>query len=95
MAWKKTDDLLRIRLNQHGLGELVQAGLICREAENLSANIFEAVSVSNGILHVNITKQNQLKLLMVQGKLLKDLKTFCTAKNLQEIKRIRLTITPA
>ena len=95
MAWQKTDNLLRKRLNQHGLGELVEAGTICAHAQSLYPGMFEAVSVKNDVLHLKLVKKNQLELLMVQGKLLEDLAAYCKAKNLRPIARIRLTIVPS
>ena len=92
MAWQKTSITLKRRLNHHGLGVLVEAGLICREAERLYPDLFEAISVRNNVLHIKTTKAQQLQFVMIQGKLLKELQTYCKAQNLQEITNLRLTI---
>lgn len=91
MAWKRSDDLSLIRLRQRKLDGSLQAGLVCREAERLYPGIFRAVSVSRGVLHLEIKKKNQLSLKMVEGKLLQELQQFAQEKYLPVPTRIRLT----
>jgi hypothetical protein len=91
MSWKKTDLLVKKRLNQHGLGVLVEAGVLCQKAEELLPGVFKAVSVRNAALHLELTKENLLAFKMVEGQLMHDLNQFASTKKLPGIKRIRLT----
>lgn len=81
------------RMNQHGLGAILVAGQVCMQAEKLYPGLFKAVSLKNGCLHLEILKKDQLKLTMIQGKLINDLQTYAKAHNLPEINRIRLTFS--
>lgn len=94
MAWKKTDSLLKKRLNQHGLLNVVEAGLVCKKAEELMPNTFTAVSVRNTTLHLEISKEQLMNFKLQEGKILKDLNAFVKLRNLPEITRIRLTFPP-
>lgn len=91
MAWKKTDDLLKKRLNQHGLGPMVEAGIICSHAESLYPGLFRAVSVRDGCFTVEITKANQVSFTLIKGKLQQELNDHAKRHNLKPITRIRLT----
>ncbi|MCC2631770.1 MAG: hypothetical protein K0S20_469 [Patescibacteria group bacterium] len=92
MAWKKTDFLIKRRLRQHGLGELVESSLLCAKAEELYPKMFSAVSVKNGVMHIELSKQNQLAFTFIRGKLLGELQTHAKELNIPGIERFRLTI---
>ena len=91
MGWNKTDILLNKRLNQHGLGGMVKAGLLCYRAEELAPGLFRAVSVKNNILHLVAKREDQMTIKMKEGWLLKELNSFAKEKKLTPVNRIRLT----
>ena len=91
MSWKKTDLVLRRRFNQHGLGPLLEAGQICRKAEQLCPEILRAISVRNTILHLAIKKENLLAFKLIEGRLITELNSYATEYRLPEIRRVRLT----
>ena len=91
MAWKRSDGLSGNRFRHHGLDKALAAGRVCHQAEQLYPNLFRAVSLANGVLHLEITKRNQLPLKMIEGKLLEDLQAFSTDQKLPTATRIRLT----
>ena len=91
MTWNKSDLLLKRRLAHHGIGEMVEAGILCQEAERLLPDLFRAVSVKDQVLHLEIRKENILALKMQEGRLLQDLNTYANLKKLPNLSRIRLT----
>lgn len=93
MAWKKTDNLIRKRLNQHGLGGVFIATRTCEKARELYPGLFEPVSVRNGCMHISILAKNKLPFMMIQGKLMQDINRFAEGEKLPQIDRFRLTIT--
>jgi len=92
MPWKKTDSLLRRRANQTGMGDMLTAGLLCRQAELLHPDLFRAVSVRKGCLHLEVTAANAIAVKLVQGKLISELNRYGEAHNLPKVTRVRLTI---
>lgn len=90
--WKKTDILLRKRLNHHGLTPMVDAGRIIEYSKTLYPDLFEPVSIKNNCFHVQIHKKNQLAFTMIQGKLLADLNTHAETQKLPPIHRFKLTL---
>ena len=95
MTWKKTSSILNTRINHHGLGGMVVAGQVCMEAERLMPGLFKAISFSNGILHLEITKANLKKLKLKEGLLIADLNRFADERKLPQVARVRLTYVPA
>jgi hypothetical protein len=95
MTWKKTSSILNSRINHHGLGGMVSAGQVCMEAERLLPGLFRAVSFSNGILHLELSKSNLKALKMQEGRLLDELSRFATERQLPAITRLRLTYLTA
>lgn len=93
MALQKTDHILRHRLNQHGLGGLVTAGSICRQAELLFPGQFHAVSLRANVLHIELAEESILLFKQIEGKLLTELNMFAASRHLPEITRIRLTFS--
>ena len=91
MGWEKTDFLLNKRLNQHGLGGMVKAGLLCHRAEELLPDTFRAISVKGGTMHLVAKREDQMKIKMKEGWLLKEINSFAKEKKLTPVNRIRLT----
>lgn len=91
MSWKKSDSIVTKRFNQRGLGAALMAGLVCQEADRLYPTLLHAVSLKNGVLHVEIEKSNQLNLKLIEGKLLAELASFASARHLPVPTRLRLT----
>ncbi|MEI6478453.1 MAG: hypothetical protein WCO52_05710 [bacterium] len=91
MPWKKTSQLISKNMYRNGLGPILIAGQVCREAERLYPGLYKAVSLKDGCLNLEIQRTDRLKLVMIQGKLIEDLKAYSTAQNLPPIDRIRLT----
>ena len=91
MPWKKTDSLLKRRLNQHGLAGIVEASSICKKAEELRPGLFRAVSVRNDVLHLELSKANLLTFKMSEGQLLQALNAYAKQKGIPPISRLRLT----
>jgi hypothetical protein len=91
MSWKKSDSIVSKRFTQRGLGGAIMAGLVCQEANRLYPNLFKAVSLKNGVLHLEISKSEQLNLKLIEGKLLAELNEYAKARNLPVPTRIRLT----
>jgi len=91
MQPQKASDFLNRRMNQHGLGGIVESGQLCRQAEIIAPELFTAVSVRNQVLHVRLTKKQLLAYKMQEGHLLKMLNAYATEKHLPIIKSIRLT----
>ena len=91
MPWKAADNLARVRLNQKGLGAVLDATSICSKADELAAGLFHAVSVRNGVLHVRLHRTHSLPLKLIEGKLLQELNSFATSRNLQVVHKLRLT----
>jgi hypothetical protein len=93
MTWKKSTDIATRQFNRHGLGKAVAAGLVCQEAERLYPSLFRALSIKNQVLHLEVSKANQLDLKLIEGKLLQELAAFAKAKNIPIPQRIRLTFS--
>jgi hypothetical protein len=93
MTWKKSDSLIARQLNHHGLADAVAASAVCREAERLYPGLFKAISLKNGILHLETDYAQQLEIKLIEGKLLDDLNRFADIKNLPPTSRIRLTFS--
>lgn len=91
MPWKKSDDIVTKRFTQHGLGPALAAGQVCQQAEKLYPELFQAVSLKNGILHLRVRKADQLGLKLIEGTLLADLQAFASERNLPSPRRLRLT----
>ena len=91
MTWLKTDLLLKRRLKHHGLDELVEAGLLCRKAEELLPGLFTAISVRNNCLHLATERKNIMTIKLAQGKLIEQLNQFAEQQKLGKITKIRLT----
>ncbi|MBU6389431.1 hypothetical protein KGQ71_02845 [Patescibacteria group bacterium] len=92
MTWQKTETVLKRRINQHGLTDMVQAGRICAKAEELYPKLFRAVSVrKNGTLHLELDQKDVLEFKMIEGKLVAALNQFAEKEELPQINRVRLT----
>lgn len=85
-------------MNQHGLGGMIDAGQICRQAEIILPDLFRAVSVrktlsNTHILHLELPKRNLISLKMREGLLLKELNLYADSQKLPRISRLRLTFS--
>jgi hypothetical protein len=92
MTWNKTDFVLRKRMHEHGLNDLVSAGQLCRHAESLLPNIFTAVSVKNQVMHLEVPRTHLLAFKMQEGRILDELNQHATLQKVAPISRFRLTI---
>lgn len=95
MPWKNTDNLLRRRANQQGMGGILTAGLLCRQAEILYPGMFKAVSVRAGSLHVQMRPDQAIAFKMIEGPLLATLNQYGATHSLPKITRVRLTLDDA
>jgi hypothetical protein len=93
MAWHTTELILKKRMHQHGLSGIVEAGTVCLKAEALYPGMFQAVSVKNATLHVQLPKAKTMPFKMIEGLLLKELNIFIATKKLPPLKQIRLTFS--
>lgn len=93
MSWKSTKTILGAENNRRGLQPSIMAGLVCNEAEKRYPSLFRAISLRRGVLHLEISKKNQLELRLIEGKLLEELGVFAKERNLPLPTRIRLTFT--
>jgi len=91
MSWKKTDLVLKKSFNQKGMGDLVTAGQLCRQAELLLPNVFRAVSFRNHILHIELSRAKTMTFKLVEGKLMLELNAYAKEHHLPEVSRFRLT----
>jgi hypothetical protein len=92
-AWKSAHSLAGGQHNRRGLHASLEAGRLCLEAERRHPGLFHAVSVRNGVMHLEVSPASIMKFKLVEGKLLKDLIAFATPHNLPVVTRFRLTIT--
>lgn len=92
MPWKQIDVLARHRLAQHGLSSITIAGLLCRQAELLYPNLFLAVSVRKGVLHIQVEDTLLLHFKSIQGPLVQDLNAYALRLKLPSIQAVRLTV---
>ena len=92
MPWKQIDVLARHRLAQHGLSSITIAGLLCRQAELLYPNLFSAVSVRKGVLHIQVEDTSLLLFKKIQGPLVQGLNVYAVKLKLPSIQAIRLTV---
>lgn len=76
---------------RRGVGGAVAAGLVCHEAEKRYPDLFRAVSLKSGILHLEIFKKNLLQFKLIEGSLLRELQDFSTKRELPVPSRYRLT----
>lgn len=90
--WNKLSNITTSKHASQGLSPVVEAGIVCLEAEKFAPGLFKAVSLKNGLMTLQVTHANRLKLTLVESKLLTHLKTFATEKNLPFPTRFRLTI---
>lgn len=95
MPWKKTDIVLRRRANQTGMGGMLTAGLLCRQAELLHPGLFRAVSVRKGCLHLEAEAAKTVAVKLVEGRLISELNRYAAEHNLPKVTRIRLTMPEA
>ena len=91
MSWKKTDLVLKKSFNQKGMGDMVTAGQLCRQAELLLPDTFRAVSFRNHILHIELSRAKTMAFKLVEGKLMNELNQYAETHKLPEVKRFRLT----
>ena len=93
MTWKKTDLILKRRMNQHGLGTMVTAGQFCRQAELIMPDLFEAISFRGGILHLKVHPAKQMAFKMVEGSLFSEINAFAADHQMPAVTKIRLTVS--
>ena len=92
-TWQKSTSILKKRFNQHGLTDMLEAVSVCQQAELLYPDLFKAVSVRKGTLHIALQKSKTMPFKMIEGKLLLDLNIFAKAKNLPPVEKVRLTFS--
>lgn len=93
---QRTSAILKKRFQQYGLGEIMDATNLCAQAEKISPDLFQAVSVresktGENILHLKLSKANLIKFKLQQGHLLSELNLYAKSQNLRPIDRLRLT----
>jgi len=93
MPWKKTDLVLRRRANQTGMGKMLTAGLLCRQAEILYPDTFRAISVRQGCLHLEAAPDKAIAVKLIEGRLITDLNRYGAEHGLPPITRVRLTLS--
>jgi len=93
-TWNKASSLASASHAKRGLQESVVAGALCKQAETLYPNLFHAVSVRKGIMHLEVTAANLLACKLIQGQLLQQLQTWAARHDFLVPSGIRLTITP-
>lgn len=79
-------------MNQHGLGGLMAAGALCRQAELLYPGEFRMVSMRGNVLHVEVPEVKLLAFKQIQGKLQQELNAFAAPRRLPAVLRFKLTI---
>lgn len=93
MPWQIANNLLRGSMNRKGLAQVLDATSLCCKAEQLAPGLFKAISVRNGVLHIEIHKSKTLALKLVEGLMLAELNAFAATRHLTPITKIRLTFS--
>ena len=98
MGFQKAGSLLKKHSNLHHIGPIIEAGKLCKKAEDLLPNTFIAISVritnidlQVGVMHLSLYRKNLLNLKMKEGSLLHQLNNFAKKESLPQISHFQLT----
>ena len=73
---------------RRGLDKAIAAGMVCKEAERLYPELFQAVSLRAGILTVTAPLSQRLDIKMIEGKLILELAEYSKPRNLPTAERV-------
>ena len=87
MSWKRLDNLAGIQHRRRGLSPALEAGTVCKRAETLYPDLFEAVSYRTHVLHLRVKTERLMEFKLIEGELIATLN-----REKITIQRIQLTI---
>jgi hypothetical protein len=92
MSWRPLSDLSSKRFGQRGLDTAIQAGLVCRIADQLHPEWYTATSFKNDTLHLLVKPEHLITVTLAQGEILGIVQKKCSEQSLAIPQSIRLTI---
>jgi hypothetical protein len=92
MTWKPFSELSNRQFRGKGLHETIQAGLVCRAADQLHPDWYRAISIKQGLLTLQVIPEHLLDTKLAEGTILHAVQEYCQSQNLPSPSRIRLTI---
>jgi hypothetical protein len=93
MAWKHISSLATNIHIKRGLQASILAGVLCKEAEKLYPDMFHAISLKQGRMHIEIEPSKLVSFKLIEGQLLTSLQAYSKKHGLPAITGFTLTLS--
>ena len=93
MTWKHISSLATNIHIKRGLQASILAGVLCKEAEKLYPDMFRAISLKQGRMHIEIPPAHLVSFKLIEGHLLTNLQIYGKKHGLPTITGFTLTLS--